>query len=121
MDERRPKSDCIEHTIDINNLKKDMESVRNHEAKFNRTIEKVLESVESTNISVLNINNALEHFKDLPGRVRKLEDKSIVYDLIKLGLGLLFGFLIKDYYDKRIAVKEENNYTPQTEQSFSHK
>lgn len=103
----KPKSDCIEHTIDINNLKKDMETVRRHEEKFNQTVERVEVSIENLNEAVLKINMNLEHWKDIPAKIRKLEDKSIVYDLIKIGITIMFTLIVKDYYNATMAMKEE--------------
>jgi hypothetical protein len=107
---RTKPTNCTEHTIEINNLKKDMETVQRHEIKFNQTVERVEASVESLNAAVLKINIALEHFKDIPEKIRKLEDKSIVYDLIKVGLAVLFTIIVKDYYDSTVAIKEEKEY-----------
>ena len=106
----KPKSDCIEHTIDINNLKKDMETVKRHEEKFNKTIERVEMSIDNLNDSVLKINMNLEHWKDIPAKIRRLEDKSIVYDLIKIGITVMFTLIIKDYYNATMAMKEEKKY-----------
>ena len=97
--------------IEINNLKKDMESVRNHEKKFNATIDRVENSIDSIEKSVIKIDIALEHFKDIPLKIRSLEDKSIVYDLLKLGLGILLGAIISDYVENQfVATREKNEY-----------
>jgi hypothetical protein len=106
----RKPTDCVEHTIEINNLKKDMETVQRHEKKFNETVERVETSIDSLNSAVLKINIALEHFKDIPEKIRKLEDKSIVYDLIKVGLAVIFTIIVKDYYNNTVAIKEEKEY-----------
>ena len=100
-----------EMRIDINSLKKDMESVRNHELKFNRTIERVENSIDTIEKSVIKIDIALEHFKDIPLKIRSLEDKSIVYDMFKLALGIVLGVIITNYVeDKFMATRDKNEY-----------
>lgn len=100
-----------EMIIEINSLKKDMESVRNHEKKFNATIDRVENSIDSIEKSVIKIDMALEHFKDIPLKIRSLEDKSIVYDLLKLGLGILLGAILTNYVDNQfVATREKNEY-----------
>jgi hypothetical protein len=106
----RKPTDCIEHIIEISNLKKDMETVQRHEKKFDETVKRVETSIDSLNGAVLKINIALEHWKDIPEKIRKLEDKSIVYDLIKVGLAVIFTIIVKDYYDNTVAIKEEKEY-----------
>ena len=97
--------------IEINNLKKDMESVRNHELKFNRTIERVENSIDTIEKSVIKIDMALEHFKDIPNKIRSLEDKSIIYDMFKLALGIILGVIITSYVeDQFMATREKNEY-----------
>ena len=106
----RKPTDCIEHIIEISNLKKDIETVQRHEKKFEETFKRVETSIDSLNGAVLKINIALEHWKDIPEKIRKLEDKSIVYDLIKVGLAVIFTIIVKDYYDNTVAIKEEKEY-----------
>lgn len=105
------KENCTEHTIEINGLKKDMERIKDHETKFNRTIDRVEESIDTIEKSVIKIEMALEHFKDIPDKIRKLEDKSIVYDLLKMGLGIFLGVIITNYVeDQFMATREKNDY-----------
>ena len=110
--QRQPKANCTEHTIEINNLKKDMERIKDHEIKFNSTIQRIEEKVDLLSDTTLNINATLLHFKDFPDRIRKLEDKAIIYDLVKVGLGILFGVIINNYIQNTFVAttKEEKKY-----------
>jgi len=111
MAERPPKENCTQHTIEINNLKKDMERIKDHEQKFNRVLDRLEEKVDLLSDTTLNINSTLLHLKDIPDRIRKLEDKSIVYDLVKLGLGIMLGVFITNYVgDLMVNNRDKNEY-----------
>lgn len=102
---------CREHTIDILNLKKDMETRIRHEERLMKTIENLENLVDKLNTNYFEINSNLLHFKDVPDRVRKLEDKSIVLSMIEKGLWFIIGIGITVIIEQKfIATKEENGY-----------
>lgn len=103
---RTEKPNCTEHTIEINNLKKDMETRERHEIKLTKTIENLEIIIDKLNDNYFQVNSSLAHLKDLPDRLRKLEDKSIVYDLIKIGIGIVMYVLITNYTSNINYVKE---------------
>ena len=103
---RTEKPNCTEHTIEINNLKKDMETRERHEVKLTKTIENLEIIIDKLNDNYFQVNSSLAHLKDLPERLRKLEDKSIVYDLIKVGIGIVMYVLITNYASNINYVKE---------------
>ena len=94
---KRPPSDCVEHTIEINNIKKDMETLVRHEIKFNETVDRIESTIDRLSESIFKINLTLESFNELPKSVRKLEDKSIVMELIKSFGWFVIGALIMGY------------------------
>lgn len=106
---KKTPDNCLEHTIEINNIKKDMETRIRHEERFVKTIERVEDKVDVLSDTTKEINSTLSHFKDMPERVRKLEDKSIVTDLIKLGLGIALGVFITNYVEDLKAYNRERN------------
>lgn len=103
---RTEKPNCTEHTIEINNLKKDMETRERHEIKLTKTIENLEIIIDKLNDNYFQVNSSLAHLKDLPDRLRKIEDKSIVYDLIKVGVGIVMYVLISNYTSNINYVKE---------------
>lgn len=103
---RTKKPNCTEHTIEINNLKKDMETRERHEIKLTKTIENLEIIIDKLNDNYFQVNSSLAHLKDLPDRLRKIEDKSIVYDLIKVGVGIVMYVLISNYTSNINYVKE---------------
>jgi len=108
---KRSPSDCIEHTIEITKLKEQMESVIRHDKKYNESIDSFELAIRDINLSLVKINGILDHFKDIPDKVRKLEDKSIVISMVEKGLWFVIGVgisvIIQNNY---IATKEDHNY-----------
>ena len=108
MAERTPKESCTQHTIEINNLKKDMESVLRHEKKFSDSIDLLGITIADLNLTVKIFN---EKFKDLPDKVRKLEDKSIFMQVFEKLAWIAVGALIVSMVNQKIiAPKEEKTY-----------
>jgi hypothetical protein len=104
---RQPKQECVDHTLSIEKLKNDMERIKDHEVKFNKTIERVEEKVDLLSDTTLNINANLLHFKDFPQRIRKLEDKSIVNESLKSLGWILLVIFITAYVGNFFVTKEE--------------
>lgn len=103
---RTEKPNCTEHTIEINNLKKDMEARERHEKRLMETLEKLDDVVDKLSQNYFQVNSSLAHLKDLPDRLRKLEDKSVIYDLIKVGIGIVLYVLISNYTEEIKYVRE---------------
>lgn len=102
---------CHEHDLAIQKLQDKMETLERHHNYFKErfgTIELMLEELKYFSI---NTNNAIDKFKDIPDRMRKQEDKAIVYDLIKVGCGIVLGLLITNYVGQVLASpREEKQY-----------
>ena len=118
--QRTQKTECVEHTKDIINLKKDMESVLRHEKKFNDSIDN-LELVIADLKLTLSLFN--ERFKDLPLKVRTLEDKdkskSKANEIIeKLAWIIVGGLIVAIIHQNFIATKETPQYKVQSEKSI---
>ena len=103
---RTERHNCTEHTIEINNLKKDMETRERHEKRLMETLENIDATVDKLNQNYFQVNSSLAHLKDLPDRLRKLEDKSIIYDLLKVGIGIVLYVLISNYTEELRYVRE---------------
>ena len=111
MTERAPKDNCTSHTIEINNLKKDMETRIRHEDRLMKAIDNLEGVVEKLNKNYYQVNSSLLHFVDIPEKVRKLEDKSIILSLIEKGLWFIIGVGISVIIQQNyIATKEDHNY-----------
>lgn len=105
---QRPQFYCEEHTKDIILLKKDMESVLRHEKKFSDSIDLLEITIADLNLTVKIFN---EKFKDLPDKVRKLEDKSIFMQVFEKLAWIAVGALIVSMVNQKfIAPKEEKMY-----------
>ena len=100
--------------LEINNLKKDMEVTIRHDAKFSKAIDDFDLSIKDINLSLLTINNTLSNFKDIPTKVRILEDKSITQSLLERGLWFVLGIVISVFIQNQfIATKENQDYSIQ--------
>lgn len=95
--------------LDVNSLKKDMESVKRHEDKFNKWFD-----TSELVIADLKLTSGIfrEQIKDLPQRVRALEDKSIVTEIIKVaGWGVVGAFISAFIMQNFTATKEKQDYS----------
>lgn len=100
--------DCAEHTKEIINLKKDMESVLRHEKKFTESIDNLELIIADLKLTITLFN---ERFKDLPIKVRTLEDKSKSKEIIDKVAWIIVGGLISGLiYQTVIAIKETHKY-----------
>lgn len=106
-----PNQDCINHTIDLTKLKEQMETTIKHDAKFTRAIDDFDIAIRDINLSLVKINSLLDYYKEIPEKVRKLEDKSITHSLIEKGLWFVLGIGISVFIQNQyLATKEENQY-----------
>ena len=85
-----------------------MESVLRHEKKFSDSIDLLEITIADLNLTVKIFN---EKFKDLPDKVRKLEDKSIFMQVFEKLAWIAVGALIVSMVNQKfIAPKEEKTY-----------
>lgn len=106
---KRPQSDCVEHSLEIQNLKKDMESVLRHEKKFTDSIDRFELVIADLNLTIKLLQPKVV---DLPERVRKLEDKSLIIDFVNKLAWLIIGALIASYAGQIVfpSTKERSDY-----------
>jgi len=108
---QRKTTSCEDHNVAIELLKKDMEAKTRHDSKFSKAIEDFDMAIKDLNVSIVKINATLEHFKDTESRLRKLEDKSIVVELVKNLGWVILTILLTAYLGQFfIATKEEKGY-----------
>jgi len=97
--------------LDVNDIKKDMETLIRHDKKFNNSIDN-LELI----ISDLKLTSSIfrEQNKNIPERVRCLEDKTIVNELIKTAGWVLLGIFVTAIVQQHFfATKENQDYSIQ--------
>ena len=107
----RKQISCEDHNVAIEILKEKMEAKTRHDTKFSKAIDDFDMAIRDLNISIIKINATLDTFKEHPDRLRKLEDKSIVVEIIK-NLGWVILIIILTAYAGNffVATKEEHNY-----------
>ena len=97
--------------IDVTKLKEQMEAKHRHDNKFEKAIDSFDIAIRDINVSILKINATLDHFKDLPDKVRKLEDKSLIAGFVEKLLWIAVGAFITVFInEKYIATREKNEY-----------
>jgi hypothetical protein len=102
---------CHEHDMAILTLQNKMEVLERHHNFYKEKFSGIELMLEELKYFSINTNNSIERFKDIPDRMRKQEDKAIIYDLIKVGCGIILGLLITNYVsDRFLAPREEYNY-----------
>lgn len=95
----------------IAKLEFNMETVLRHEKKFNDSIDLLEMASADLKLTTTLIS---EQFKEIPSRVRKLEDKSIVTEIIKTGGWVILGFILSAFFQNQfIATKEKKYYSIQ--------
>jgi hypothetical protein len=105
-------SNCHVHDLAIQKLESKMEVLERHHNFYKEKFGGIELSLEELKYFSINTNNHLENFKDIPDRLRKQEDKAVIYDLIKVGLGIILGLLITGYINRVfIAPKESHDYS----------
>ena len=116
-----PKN-CTEHTIEINDLKKDMNTRIRHEENLSKAISNIEELVDRLNETTFKINLSLEHFKDIPDKVRKLEDRSIFMQVFEKFAWIAVGALTVALINQNlVATREKQDYQIHHEQPYTRK
>lgn len=109
-----PRKDNENILVDIAKLKEQMESTIRHDKKFTDAIDNFDLAIKDINISLVVINGTLSQFKDIPSKVRILEDKSITQSLMERGLWFVLGIVISVFIQNQfIATKENQDYSIQ--------
>lgn len=109
---QKNKNNCEDHTIEIVKLRGDMETRVRHEERTIKAIEKIEEFMNKIDKNYYEVNSTLLHIKDIPERVRKLEDKSIITTMIEKGLWFILGIGITIIIQQRFVAtaKDEHIY-----------
>lgn len=109
---RTPQSDCLEHTLEINNLKKDMEMILRHHNKFSKAVDDFEIMKGDFRVSIIKLENSLSKIIDIPDKVRKLEDKSLFVDVLNklawIGIGAFIAVLVNQNF---VATREKHEYS----------
>jgi hypothetical protein len=102
---------CISNILEINTVKNDVQSLKNHEKKFNDSIDRFELVIADLNLTVKIFN---EKFKDLPEKVRKLEDRSILSQAIERLVWITVGALAVSFVNQNfVATNKKNEYSIQ--------
>lgn len=102
---------CHEHDLSILKLESKMEVLDRHHNFYKEKFGSIELMLEELKYFSINTNNSIDHFKDIPDKVRKLEDKSLVFSLIEKGLWFVIGVAISIMIQQNyIATKERNEY-----------
>jgi hypothetical protein len=108
---KTPKTNCTEHLIDITKLQMDMATRVRHEEKIVSTLESLEKITDKLNENYFEVNSSLLRIKDVPDRLRKLEDKSITQGLIEKGLWFILGVGLSVFIQQEyVAIKERKEY-----------
>jgi len=104
-------TNCHEHDLAIQKLESKMEVIERHHGYYKEKFGSIELMLEELKYFSINTNNAIDRFKDVPERLRKQEDKAVVYDLIKVGVGIILGLLITNYVGQTfLTTREEKIY-----------
>lgn len=118
---------CMEHTFDINTLKKDMIQRKDNETKLSAALEKLSATDTEFNISLLKINNSLTLLAPLTDKVRKLEDRTIIQDMVEkiiwMGMGVFISILINQNFNSNNSTQpkiDKQIYVPNREDEYPY-
>jgi len=99
----------MEQTIELNKLKNEMDRLKAHKEKFDKSIDSLEITIADLKTTVALFNVKLE---DVPTRLRALEDKSVVNELIKTFGWFILGGLITIFIHKTfLATPERKIYS----------
>ena len=109
-------TNCHEHDLQIQKLEGKMEVIERHHGFYKEKFGGIELMLEELKYFSINTSNSIEHFKDVPDRLRKQEDKAIIYDLIKVGIGIILGLMITNYVGQTFITnrEEKENKTEST-------
>ena len=121
----KPNTSCVEHDFDIHNIKKDMLQLKEDSTKLHGTLEKLAATDAEFNISLIKMNNVLTNLIPLTDKVRKLEDRTIIQDIIEkiiwMGVGVFISILINQNFNSNAQPKiDKQIYVPNREDEYPY-
>jgi hypothetical protein len=104
----RKNIECHEHDLAIQKLEGRQEALERHHNFYKEKFGSIELTLEELKYFSINTNNAIKNLEDVPARLRKQEDKAVVFDLIKVGIGIILGLMITNYVGQTfITTREE--------------
>lgn len=111
LQRNKAESTCHDHDLAIQKLESKMEVLDRHHGYYKEKFGGIELMLEELKYFSINTNNSIDHFKDIPDRVRKLEDKSIFMQVFEKLAWIAVGALIVSMVNQKfIAPKEEKTY-----------
>lgn len=115
---KRPQSDCVEHSLKINTLDEKMTTIERHHKEYKENFGDINLKLSDLSVSILMIKNSIEKFNDVPGKLRKLEDKSILLQVFEKLAWIAVGALTVAFINQNfVATREKQEYQIQHEQT----
>jgi hypothetical protein len=107
-----PKNtNCHDHDLAIQKLESRQDALERHHGYYKEKFGGIELSLEELKYFSIDTKNSIDRFKDVPERLRKQEDKAVVYDLIKVGVGIILGLMITNYVGQTFVTnREERKY-----------
>ena len=105
---KKEQPSCHDYDLAILKLEGKIEVIERHHNYYKEKFGHIELALKELKYFSINTNNSIEHFKDIPDRLRKQEDKAIVYDLIKIGCGIVLGLLITNYINENFLAPKED-------------
>jgi len=106
----KPDSTCHEHDLKIQQVENKIERLQDHHKHYRENIDELFTFVQDVKLSLVKIENAIDKTKDIPERIRKLEDKSLFLEIIEKVAWIAVGALVAGYVGQTyIAPKEKYN------------
>jgi len=99
----------LQEVIDRTKLQMKVETIERHHAHFRSQFDELFVFMQDFKVSLVRIENNIEKTADLPERVRKIEDKGILTEVIKVGIGIAIGALISGYANQNLVPTREKN------------
>lgn len=101
----------LQEAIEQTKLQMKVERIEQHHAKYSQNFDELFIFMQDFKVTLVRIENSIEKTADLPEKVRKLEDKSVVFDLIKIAIGIAIGAIITGYVSQNLApIREKEGY-----------
>lgn len=99
----------LQEIIEMTKIKGQIETIERHHNKYTKDFDTLFAFMQDFKVSLIRIENSIEKTSDLPEKVRKLEDKSVVIDLLKIAIGIAIGALISGYVGQNLIPSRETD------------